>query len=151
MRYLNALITAGMVSITLFLGGCAENPDELAIKDGIISMAKAVEQHDTDTFMQHIAPAYRDRRGRDNNALRQLLDYYFSTNPEINVIISNMEIEIADARDTAAVRVRVLATGGEGKLPERGRLNEITSEWHKQNDAWRVVQARWRPVLLPLN
>lgn len=151
MRRLIASTVVLYCSIVLLLAGCGENQDELAIKNGIVSMAKAVENHDADMFLLHIADDYRDNRGNDKKSIRSLLEYYFENNPEINLIISNMEIEFSEAGDTATVKVRVLATGGEGKLPERGRLNEITSNWRKQDDTWSVTRAKWRPVLLNLS
>ncbi|MGD9000181.1 MAG: nuclear transport factor 2 family protein [Granulosicoccaceae bacterium] len=150
MRRLSTFTAIFGIIATLLLAGCGENRDELAIKNGIISMSKAVEQHDTDTFMRHIAGDYRDGHGRDKNAIRQLLEHYFEYNEQINLIISSMEIEFGEDENTAVARLRVLATGGEGKLPERGRLNEVTSQWRKQNNTWHVTRARWRPVLLQM-
>ncbi|MGD8514779.1 MAG: nuclear transport factor 2 family protein [Granulosicoccaceae bacterium] len=151
MRYLRACVAIFFCIASLLLIGCGENQDELAIKNNIISMAQAVEQHDTDAFMQHIAGDYRDGHGRDKNAVRQLLEHYFDYNEQINLIISSMEIEFSEEENTAVSRLRVLTTGGEGKLPERGRLNEVRSQWRKQKNTWHVTRARWRPVLLQMN
>ena len=41
-------------------------------------------------------------------------------------------------------------TGGDGKLPDRGRLSAIKSQWKKIGDNWRVVRADWKPVLISL-
>lgn len=46
--------------------------------------------------------------------------------------------------DTARTKVRVVATGGSGLLPERGQSWELDAAWRREKGTWRVYNAEWR-------
>lgn len=139
------------ILLPLCLAGCSEDIDEATIRSDIFSMGHAIEDHDMDAFIGHLAEDYHDGRGLNKEGIRRILDEHFSRNPNIHLVISELQIELDEGRNQATVKLRVLTTGGEGALPERGRLSAINSKWQRQADGWRVLRADWRPVLLQLN
>ncbi len=63
-------------------------------------------------------------------------------NEKINVttVVSDVRIE----GDRAFAKVRVMATGGAGLLPERGQTWDFDSSWRRERGAWKVYNAEWR-------
>jgi len=46
--------------------------------------------------------------------------------------------------DRARTKVRVVATGGSGLLPERGQTWEFDAGWRREKGTWRVFNAEWQ-------
>ncbi|MFZ5538262.1 MAG: hypothetical protein ACOY5V_00800 [Pseudomonadota bacterium] len=46
--------------------------------------------------------------------------------------------------ERAHAGVRVVAAGGTGLLPERGRVWQFDSAWRREGGRWRVFNAEWR-------
>ena len=146
MQRLTAFIA--VISLLLLnLSACGSDPDLEAIREGIRNISVAAENHDTQGVVDYIDNSYQGV-GANLQGVTELLQRHFSANKNINLIISNIEIKIADDRQTAKVDIRVLMTGGEGNLPERGRLSAIKSRWGKLDGEWKVIDAAWKPVLL---
>ena len=66
-------------------------------------------------------------------------------NEKISVTAVVTSVESAGAR--ARARVRVVATGGAGLLPERGQTWEFDAAWRRENGAWRLFNAEWQEGL----
>ena len=145
MKHLLAFMLAG-----LLLLGCGSDPDLLAIRESISKLSVAAENHDADGILVYVDNSYTGVGG-NRTGVANLLNTHFSLNKNINIIISDINIQLAEDRQTANVSVRVLLTGGnDSKLPERGQLSSIKSTWKKQDKEWRVIKASWKPVLLKI-
>ena len=66
-------------------------------------------------------------------------------NEKINVSAAVTEVRIDG--DRAFARVRVVATGGAGLLPERGQTWDFESAWRRERGQWKVFNAEWREGL----
>jgi hypothetical protein len=78
------------------------------------------------------------------DAKRVLVATYLR-NEKINLtaVVSDVRIE----GDRAFAKVRVVATGGAGMLPERGQTWDFDTAWRREGGAWRVFNAEWREGL----
>lgn len=130
------------------LGACQRTPDDVAIRDAISAMVKAVETKDNRAFLAHVAENYRDHDGRDRQGLRQLLLANFVQNQNIVVSVSDITIELRDGR--ADVRLTARLTSGEQLLADR-RFGgyRVHSLWQRQGRDWRIYQAEWQPLDAP--
>lgn len=144
-RLTTFIIVVGILLVNL--SACGSDPDMEAIREGVRNISVAAENHDTQGVIVYIDSSYLGV-GANYQGVTELLQHHFSTNKNINLIISDIEIMIAEDRQTARVSVRVLMTSGEGNLPERGRLSAIKSRWKKLDGEWKVIEAAWKPVLL---
>ena len=136
-----------LLVIALGITACDTDPDLQTIRSNIREMSVSAENHNEAGITRYISNSYRGVAGT-RSGLSTLLQRHFKLNKNINLIISDIEIMIAEDKQTAKVNLRVLMTGGDGNLPERGRLNAIKSTWEKQNGNWLVTGATWKPVLL---
>lgn len=141
------ILLSALLGTLLNLLACGSDPDLMAIRSGIRSISVATENHDAAGITAFIASNYTGVGG-SRAGVNDLLQQHFSINKNINIIISDIDIMIADDKQTAMVNVRVLMTGGDGNLPERGRLSAIRSTWNKQEGQWKITRADWKPVLL---
>lgn len=126
-------------------GACHRTPDDVAIRNAIADMAKAVETKDNRAFLAHVSEHYRDHEGRDLRGLRQLLLANFVQNRNIVVFVSDIAIELRDGR--ADVRLNARLTSGEQLLADR-RFGSyrVHTLWQRQGGDWQVYQAEWEPL-----
>ena len=66
-------------------------------------------------------------------------------NERIEVSAAVTEVRIQG--DRAYARVRVIATGGAGLLPERGQTWDFETAWRRERGRWKVFNAEWREGL----
>ena len=66
-------------------------------------------------------------------------------NEKIHVSAAVTEVRIDG--DRAFARVRVVAAGGAGLLPERGQTWDFESAWRREGGQWKVFNAEWREGL----
>jgi len=58
--------------------------------------------------------------------------------------VSTTVTEVRIEGERAFAKVRVLATGGSGLLPERGQTWEFDTVWRRDRGGWKVFNAEWR-------
>ena len=125
-----------------FLSACSRSSPEQALRDTIAVMVQAVESRDAKALFGHVADDFtRDSGGLDRRQLRALLLGLFVRNQRIQVVTTVREVRIEGNR--GRVRFNVLATGGAGLLPERGRLWDVSSAWRLDGGDWKIYNAEW--------
>ncbi len=138
------LITA--LSLTS-LSGCDTSEDELALRENITSMRKAITSHKPEQLMQHIDSSYKSPAHLNFKALNTFVNYHLSNNRVIHLYLADIEIDIDG--DSAKVIFYSGVAGGPNQIPERGRLFKVGTRWLKTDGQWKVTQAKWRPALIP--
>ena len=105
-------------------------------------MVDAVESRDARALLHHVADDFtRDSGGFDRRQMRALLLGVFLRNQRIRVVTTVREVRIDG--DRGRVRLNLLATGGAGLLPERGRLWDVSSAWRREGSDWKLYNAEW--------
>ena len=126
--------------------GCGRSDPERELRATIDSMARASEQREPAAFLDALADDFSRESGAfgKQDAKRTLVAAVLR-NEKINV--SAVVTEVRVDGDRAFARVRVVATGGAGLLPERGQAWDFESAWRRERGQWKVFNAEWREGL----
>ena len=125
---------------------CSRSDPERELRTTIGSMAEAIEKREPAAFLDAMADDFSRESGAfgKQDAKRTLVAAILR-NEQINVSAAVTEVRIDG--DRAFARVRVVATGGAGLLPERGETWDFESAWRRDGGQWKVFNAEWREGL----
>jgi ketosteroid isomerase-like protein len=126
--------------------GCGRSDPERELRATIDAMARAIENREPAAFLEAMADDFSRESGAfgKQDAKRTLVAAILR-NEKINVSATVTEVRIDG--DRAFARVRVVATGGAGLLPERGQTWDFESAWRRERGQWKVFNADWREGL----
>jgi ketosteroid isomerase-like protein len=126
--------------------GCGRSDPERELRATIDAMARAIENREPAAFLEAMADDFSRESGAfgKQDAKRTLVAAILR-NEKINVSAAVTEVRIDG--DRAFARVRVVATGGAGLLPERGQTWDFESAWRRERGQWKVFNADWREGL----
>jgi hypothetical protein len=140
---LRALL-AGLVLVLLF--ACTSAEPEQALRSTISAMAQAVERREPDVFLESVADDFTRESGAfGKQEAKRMLAMVYLRNEKVNLTAVVTDVRIDGERAYASVRV--IATGGAGLLPERGRIWDFDSAWRREGRRWKVYNAEWREGL----
>ena len=106
-------------------------------------MAQAVERHAPAELLEHVAEDFtRESATFGKRDAQRLLAGVLLRNEKITV--SAVVTSVVLTGDRARTKVRVVATGGSGLLPERGQTWEFDAGWRREKGTWRVFNAEWQ-------
>lgn len=139
-----ALIAAlCIVSSAVLPAGCSRSNPERELRAAIDSIATNIEQQRVGDALKHVSEDFSRESGAFGKAdARRLLAAVMLRNEKIHVSATVTDLRIDGER--AFVRLRVVATGGAGLLPERGQTWEFDTAWRRESGQWRVYNAEWR-------
>lgn len=126
--------------------GCTRSDPERELRATIATMAQAIEKRDPAAFLDAVSEDFTRESGAFGkpDAKRTLLAAYLRNEKIlVSAVVSDVRIEA----DRAFAKVRVVATGGAGLLPERGQTWDFDSAWRREGGQWRVYNAEWREGL----
>jgi ketosteroid isomerase-like protein len=125
---------------------CGRSDPERELRATIDSMAQAIEQREPAAFLDALADDFSRESGAfGKQEAKRTLVAAILRNEKINVSAAVTEVRIDG--DRAFARVRVVATGGAGLLPERGQAWDFESAWRRERGRWKVFNAEWREGL----
>jgi hypothetical protein len=136
------LAVAGCAVIALAVA-CSRSDPERELRDTVAAMARAIEQRQPADFLAAVSEDFTRESGAfGKQDAKRVLAAVYLRNEKVNVstIVSEVRIE----GDRAFAKVRVLATGGAGALPERGQTWDFDSAWRREGGRWKVFNAEWR-------
>ena len=132
----------GLVALT----SCSRNDPEKELRGTIAAMAEAIEQHRVADALEPVAEDFTRESGAfGKQDARRMLAGAMLRNERIQLSTTVTEARIEG--DRAYAKVRVIATGGAGLLPERGQTWEFDTAWRRDGKRWRVFNAEWREGL----
>lgn len=129
----------------LILTGCSDSADEKSISSNIQSMREAIQNHDKNNFMKHVAPRYRGQSHGNRPVLERFVIQQLKNNKNIYIYMADISIEISNG--IANVIFYAGTAGGPDQVPERGQLFKVKTIWREYNGHWQLTNARWRPAL----
>jgi hypothetical protein len=138
------LLTA---TVALAVSACARSDPERELRATVDKMARAIEDKNAADFLEHVSQDFTRESGafgRDD--ARRILAGAMLRNEKITLAVAVTDVNLL-GNDAANARIRVVATGGSGLLPERGQVWEFTSAWRRERGTWRVFNAEWREGL----
>jgi ketosteroid isomerase-like protein len=129
-----------------FVAGCGRSDPERELRATIDSMARAIEQREPAVFLGALTDDFSRESGAfGKQEAKRTLAAVILRNEKISVSAAVTEVRIDG--DRAFARVRVVATGGAGLLPERGQTWDFESAWRRERGQWKVFNAEWREGL----
>ena len=144
-----AFLVAAMlvvVSPLVLLASCARSDPEKELRTTISAMAQAIEQHQVGDALDPLADDFTRESGAfGKQDARRLLAGAMLRNERIQLAVTVTDVRIEGER--AFVKLRVIATGGAGLLPERGQTWEFDTVWRREQGRWKVFNAEWREGL----
>ena len=129
--------------MALALAACSRSDPERELRDTIAAMAKAIESREPGAFLDSVADDFTRESGAfGRQDVKRTLAGIYLRNEKIRLaaVVTDVRLE----GDRARARVRVVATGTTGLLPERGQSWEFDSAWRRDGGRWRVFNAEWR-------
>ena len=138
-------VVASLLALAV-LAGCGRSDPERELRATIDAMAAAIEKREPAAFLDALTDDFSRESGAfgKQDAKRTLVAAILR-NEKIGVSAVVTEIRIDG--DRAFARVRVVATGGAGLLPERGQAWDFESAWRRERGQWKVFNAEWREGL----
>ena len=134
---------AFLVAMMLLAVACSRSDPEKELRAAVASMAQAIEQHRVADALEPVADDFTRESGVfGKQDARRVLAATMLRNEKIQVSATVTEVRIEG--DRAFAKVRVLATGGAGLLPERGQTWEFDTVWRRDRGVWKVFNAEWR-------
>ena len=133
-----ALATASMA--------CSRSDPERELRSSVSAMAQAIEQREPAAFLDSLSDDFARESGAfgKQDVKRLLLGAYLRNEKiSVNAVVTEVRID----SDRARAKVRVVATGGAGLLPERGQGWDFDSVWRRENGRWKVYNAEWTEAL----
>jgi type IV pilus biogenesis protein CpaD/CtpE len=133
-------------ALAALLSACARSDPERELRATIDTMAQAIERREPVEFLEALAEDFTRESGAfgKQDAKRTLLAVYLRNE---KITVSAMVTEVRIEGDRAYAKVRVVATGGSGLLPERGQIWDFDSAWRRERGRWKVFNAEWREGL----
>jgi hypothetical protein len=127
-----------------------EAPEE-ALRRAIAEAVTAAEKKDLGALTGLLATDYRDNQGRDRQAVAGMLRYYFLGHQAIYLLTRIRSVEVAGEQAQAEVLVAMagepLADPNEPTFV-RASLYRFELAWVREQDAWKIHQARWQAAEL---
>ena len=134
---------AWVLLLVAAVAGCSRPPPEQRLRQSIAQMQAAVEEGDRRGFLRHVDEEFVGNGGMDREQLERMLRAHMLVNKQVGVHLGPLDIEMGDG--TAVVRFTAALTGGSGGLlPERARMQSITSGWREVEGQWQVYHAQWQ-------
>lgn len=130
----------------LVLAACGRSDPERELRATVMKMAQAIERREPADFLDALSEDFTRESGAfGKQDARRVLAGVLLRNERIQLsaVVTDVRIE----GDRAFAKVRVIATGGAGLLPERGQTWEFDSSWRREKGSWKVFNAEWREGL----
>jgi hypothetical protein len=125
---------------------CARSDPERELRETVASMASAIERREPGAFLAGLADDFSRESGAfGKDDVKRVLAGVFLRNEKIHVTAIVTDVMIDGAQ--ASARIRVLATGGQGLLPERGQSWDFDTAWRQDKGRWVIYNAEWRDAI----
>ena len=139
-----------LVALVIVLGhlasACSRTDPEKELRATVAAMAQAIEKREPADFLDAVCDDFTRESGAfGKQDARRVLAGTMLRNERIQLsaVVTDVRVE----GDRAFAKVRVIATGGAGLLPERGQTWEFDSAWRREKGRWKVFNADWREGL----
>jgi hypothetical protein len=140
---MTAVKSAALCLLLAVIAACARSDPERELRSTIAAMAAAVEKREPAVLLSSIADDFsRESSAFGKEDVKRVLAGIYLRNAKIHVNAVITDVAVDGAR--ATVKLRVVATGGEGLIPERGQIYHFDTAWRRVDGRWVVYNADWR-------
>jgi hypothetical protein len=136
----------GFLLAAVALAACGRGDPDKALRATIAAMTQAIEQHRVADALESLTEDFTRESGAfGKQDARRLLAASMLRNEKIQISATVTALRIEG--DRAFAKVRVIATGGSGVLPERGQTWEFDTVWRRDGAQWKLFNAEWHEGL----
>jgi len=141
-------ICLSILAMSLMLSACGKEPSvEQQIIASLESMEADAEEGRFMDFMKHIAKDFKGQQGAlGRQDFQRFMMLQINENRRVHANFFPIQVigkpeSVGEPEATATFRL--LVTGGEGLLPERGQLFDVSTGWIRQGGQWLLLNADW--------
>ncbi|WP_145999215.1 hypothetical protein [Oceanicoccus sp. KOV_DT_Chl] len=129
----------------LLMVSCNTDPAEQQILQNIELMESAVESKDASDVLDHLAEGFVANEAMDKKQVEALMRGYFFRYPAIELVSSNINVELNPNDPNRAVMAAnlIVAGGNTGLLPDRASGYKLEGEWQIERGEWRLIRLTW--------
>jgi hypothetical protein len=143
------VVAAVAIAAARLLGG-EERTDEERIRALFEDAARAAEEKRVGDAVEGVSERFRGA-GLDKRGVRQLVAFHVLRGEWVSVSVAGARGAVEGARARAAVDAVLARGSAKGKslaalLPGEASAHRFECALEREEDGWRVVEARWRPV-----
>jgi hypothetical protein len=143
-----AAVAVALAAVRL-LGG-EEPTDEQRIRALFEDAARAAEERRVGDAVVGVSERFRGG-GLDKRGVKQLIAFHVLRGEWVAVSVAGARVAVEGARARAAVDAVLARGSARGKslaalLPGEASAHRFDCALEREEDGWRVVEARWRPV-----
>lgn len=134
------------IAACALVAACSRPDAEKELRATVARMAESIEQQRMGDFLERMSDDFTRESGSfGKEDARRILAGAMLRNEKIRLGTAVTDVRIDG--DRALVKLRVVATGGSGMLPESGQAWEFESAWRREKGQWKVFNAEWREGL----
>ncbi|MFT5693718.1 MAG: hypothetical protein ACI92E_003061 [Oceanicoccus sp.] len=135
-----------LILLILFIfSGCSELPAEQAIRSNIEEIESAIEGHRRSDVTKHLSSYFLMNDKIDKKSTQRMLMGAFLRHKNIEIIVSNISIELKKTDSHRAMTTATVAlVGATNFVPDSGRLYQVTAQWQIENASWRLMTLDWK-------
>lgn len=147
-RMSTAALWVVLVSCITFLlqcVGCSQSltPEE-QVRAELSRLVQAVTKQDIQILQNALTTDFRGNQLVTKNQMVGLAYTYFQQNRTVTA--TTIQVTVVVHNDQARTLFKVMLTGSEDVLPQRLRWLEVTLNWVKVEEQWKIQSAVWRDV-----
>jgi hypothetical protein len=125
---------------------------EAQVRATIAKAEAAAESKDIATLRALVSDRYTDDHGQDKRAIEGMLRYYFLRHQSIHLFTQIQSVTLPEQDRASAVVYVGMAAQPVASAEELARLRadlyRFEIQFAREDDAWRVQGAQWRPAEL---
>ena len=137
---------ASFLLLALGLAACTRTSPEQALRGQMDALQNAIEAREWGGIDEILAGDFVGNGGMDKQEARRVAAALFMRYRNVGVSIGPLRLQM-HGDDGATVDFTAVATGGDGALPESGRIWDVTTGWRLDGNDWQLVSAEWKPKL----
>lgn len=143
-------VLAMLVILSLLISGCSHPPSEEALRNKISAIQTGISERNNGDVMQHVSELFIGQPEEaksssfklDRKSLRKTLTGYFLRYKQLEVVVTNMNVQVHDGVE-ATVSGNAVLLGMKNLIPEDGRIYKFESTWVVEDDEWKVIELKW--------
>ncbi|MGH8050328.1 MAG: nuclear transport factor 2 family protein [Arenimonas sp.] len=125
--------------------GCSTPPPEQALRDNIQQLEQAAVKKDASAFFEYFADDFVGSDGLDRENFRRYVQLIWLQHKDVGVQMGPLDVKVMEER--ATVNFTVALSGGQGLIPDQGRIYTVQTGWRLEGDDWKLISASWKPTL----
>ena len=127
------------------LATCSRTDPQIALDKTVSQLQSALEGKKTSEVMEMLHPDFYAQQPGDNQEwAKRTMALTFLRFKNVNIIALKKQSDIdASLPDTARTRAEVTLTGAEGLIPDSARHYQVTMQWRKIDDEWKLHRLLW--------